>query len=56
MERKGGTTKGSKDSCYYSPGGKRRFTSLVNVRKFLKALEIEGSEEEAWKAYKTVQL
>ena len=53
MERQGGSSKGSKDSYFYSPGGKRKFTSLVKVQNYLKNLKMEGTtEDEAWESTK----
>jgi len=48
FERKSGATKGSRDRYWYSPKEKFKLRSLVEVKRFLKALATsEGDEKKA---------
>lgn len=56
VQRKGGSTKGTKDRYWFSPEG-RRFRSMKEVQKFLKALTAcNGVEDEAKKIYQSMAL
>ena len=56
VERQGGDTKGTKDRYWYSPGN-HKFRSMIEVKKFLKALqECGGDESQAKKIYKSMVL
>jgi len=52
LTRQVGETKGRKDCFWYSPGEKR-FRSMVEVERFIDALQqVEGNEKLAWKITK----
>eukprot|EP00980_Cylindrotheca_fusiformis_P008072 scaffold1722_cov120-Cylindrotheca_fusiformis.AAC.2 len=54
-ERQGGATKGQTDRYWYSPKEGYKFRSMVEVRRFFKALEMkDGDEVEAKKIFKSV--
>ena len=58
VERQGGTSKGTKDRYWYSPGG-RKFRSMTEIKKFFKALalpEVNGDETAAFRVFKSIQL
>ena len=59
VERTSATGRKSRvDNFWNSPGG-NHFRSMVEVRKFMKALalpDIAGDETEAWKIFKTIEL
>jgi hypothetical protein len=56
-ERKGGKFKGKGDPYWYSPKENIKLRSMVEVRKFMKALkESKGDEPKAKSIYKSIQL
>ncbi|KAL3943305.1 MAG: hypothetical protein SGBAC_002633 [Bacillariaceae sp.] len=56
-ERASGVTKGSTDKYWYTPINGLKLRSIVEVRRFLKALKTtNGNENEAKKIMKTIQL
>ena len=53
FERPSGATKGTHDRYWYTPITKRKLRSMVEVNRFLAALEkSQGDEDEAWKIFK----
>ena len=58
VERQGGLCKGNKDRYWHTPGN-RKLRSMIEVKKFMKALtlpEVAGNEAAAWKVFKKLQL
>jgi hypothetical protein len=56
-ERKGGATKGTKDRYWYSPVLAVKLRSMVEVKRFVAALEMYGDDEEqAKKMYKKLNI
>ena len=53
FERKGGLSKGGLDRYWYSPQTKKKFRSMVEIKKFMFSLtQTNGDEEKAWLLFK----
>mmetsp|Transcript_20402 Transcript_20402/g.57666 ORF Transcript_20402/g.57666 Transcript_20402/m.57666 type:complete len:85 (+) Transcript_20402:1-255(+) len=55
FERTGGATKGQQDRYWYSPNIGFRLRSMVEVKRFVTALDrVDGDEEKAKKIFKNM--
>jgi hypothetical protein len=53
FERQGGSSKGHTDRYWYSPVTNKKFRSMVEIKRFMAALQsCSGDEDQAWRMFK----